>query len=134
MPEEFALLMRSCWEPEPASRPSFDQVVTCLELMLDNLSSEGSRDGDRQHVSDMLPAAGRDGAAAGRHGQAAAMPAGGVASASVPMPAVQQQSLHFSVLAAQQAQHAVGAESAGSGASGSGRQMLASASGFIQDL
>jgi len=133
MPEEFTLLMRSCWEPEPASRPTFDQVVTCLELMLDNLSTEGSRDGDGQNVSDMLPAAGRDGAA-GRPEQVAPMPAGGVASASVPMPAVQQQSLHFPVLAAQQVQPAVGAESAGSGSRGSGRQMLASASAFIQDL
>ena len=134
MPEEYALLMRSCWEPEPASRPSFDQVVTCLELMLDNLSSEDdSRDGDRQNVSDMLPAAGRDRAAAPSE-QVAPMPAGGVASASAPMPAVQQQSLHFPVLAAQQVQPAVGAESAGSGSRGSGRQMLASASEFIQDL
>eukprot|EP00775_Hariotina_reticulata_P006955 gene6955-7171_t len=61
MPEEFALLMRACWDPDPAHRPSFNQIITCLELMLDNLSSEpGSDDEDGQTVSDTSATAGRD--------------------------------------------------------------------------
>jgi hypothetical protein len=40
MPDEYSLLMSSCWDAEPNNRPSFSQIVTCLELMIDNLTNE----------------------------------------------------------------------------------------------
>lgn len=40
MPNEYSLLMRSCWDGDAAKRPNFAQVITCLELLLDNLTSD----------------------------------------------------------------------------------------------
>jgi sterile alpha motif and leucine zipper-containing kinase AZK len=40
MPDEYSLLMSSCWDAEPEKRPSFSQIVACLELMIDNLTNE----------------------------------------------------------------------------------------------
>jgi len=53
MPDEFALLMRACWDPDPALRPSFNQIIQCLELMLDTLSSEAGS--DKGEDSDGVP-------------------------------------------------------------------------------
>eukprot|EP00877_Chromochloris_zofingiensis_P009686 jgi/Chrzof1/4971/Cz15g06230.t1 len=33
-PEDFALIMTSCWHADPTLRPSFTQVVDCLDIML----------------------------------------------------------------------------------------------------
>jgi hypothetical protein len=40
MPSEYSLLMRSCWDGDSAKRPTFAQVIQCLELLLDNLTSD----------------------------------------------------------------------------------------------
>eukprot|EP00775_Hariotina_reticulata_P005704 gene5704-5944_t len=40
MPSEYAVLMTSCWDANPSKRPTFSQVLTCLELMLDSLTSD----------------------------------------------------------------------------------------------
>jgi hypothetical protein len=40
MPLEYSLLMRSCWDGDSAKRPTFAQVIQCLELLLDNLTSD----------------------------------------------------------------------------------------------
>lgn len=54
MPPQYSLLMQRCWDSDPALRPSFEQIITCLELLLDNLTSsdeegltvsEGSHEG-----------------------------------------------------------------------------------------
>lgn len=42
MPPQYALLMQRCWDAHPDSRPTFEQVVTCIELLLDNLTSSDS--------------------------------------------------------------------------------------------
>ncbi|KAF8066337.1 Map3k12 [Scenedesmus sp. PABB004] len=33
-PEDFSLLMGSCWHADPAQRPTFEQVVRCLDIMI----------------------------------------------------------------------------------------------------
>lgn len=38
IPDGFSILLQTCWDAVPEKRPTFDQIVTCLELMLDNLS------------------------------------------------------------------------------------------------
>lgn len=50
VPEGFAILMQSCWDADSEKRPTFDQIVTCLELMVDNLSSDGSSNGSGGHA------------------------------------------------------------------------------------
>ncbi|WIA13591.1 hypothetical protein OEZ85_007157 [Tetradesmus obliquus] len=40
MPQEYSLLMSTCWDAEPTSRPSFQQIVRCLELMISTLTNE----------------------------------------------------------------------------------------------
>jgi hypothetical protein len=40
MPSEYSLLMRSCWDGDTGKRPTFAQVIQCLELLLDNLTSD----------------------------------------------------------------------------------------------
>jgi hypothetical protein len=42
MPPQYALLMQRCWDEEATKRPTFEQVVACLELLLDNLVSSES--------------------------------------------------------------------------------------------
>jgi hypothetical protein len=42
MPPQYALLMQRCWDEDAATRPTFEQVVACLELLLDNLTSSES--------------------------------------------------------------------------------------------
>jgi mitogen-activated protein kinase kinase kinase 9 len=37
MPEDYRLLMRSCWSSNPGDRPSFASVLRCIQLMLDTL-------------------------------------------------------------------------------------------------
>jgi hypothetical protein len=34
VPEDYALLMRSCWAEMPGARPNFKQVEDCLNIML----------------------------------------------------------------------------------------------------
>ncbi|KAF6251427.1 kinase-like domain-containing protein [Scenedesmus sp. NREL 46B-D3] len=61
MPDEYSLLMSSCWDAEPNNRPSFSQIATCLELMIDNLTNEAGRlddaDGDMVQGSGIAAAA-----------------------------------------------------------------------------
>lgn len=38
---ELEMLVTLCWSGEPAERPSFDQVVQCLQLMLQLLADSG---------------------------------------------------------------------------------------------
>jgi hypothetical protein len=45
MPPQYALLMQRCWDDDPAQRPSFEQIITCIELLLDNLTSSESEEG-----------------------------------------------------------------------------------------
>lgn len=40
MPIEYAMLMKSCWDADATKRPTFTQVLQCLELLLDNLTSD----------------------------------------------------------------------------------------------
>jgi hypothetical protein len=42
MPPQYALLMQRCWDEDPAKRPTFEQVIACLDLLLDNLTSSDS--------------------------------------------------------------------------------------------
>eukprot|EP00878_Enallax_costatus_P001012 GHUV01001146.1.p1 GENE.GHUV01001146.1~~GHUV01001146.1.p1 ORF type:complete len:510 (+),score=107.78 GHUV01001146.1:223-1530(+) len=38
VPEGLSILMQICWDAVPENRPTFEQIVTCLEIMLYNLS------------------------------------------------------------------------------------------------
>lgn len=40
MPTEYAMLMQNCWEADAAKRPTFTQLLQCMELLLDNLTSD----------------------------------------------------------------------------------------------
>lgn len=40
MPKEYELLMQRCWHGDAARRPSFDQIVAAMEILLDNLTSD----------------------------------------------------------------------------------------------
>jgi hypothetical protein len=42
MPPQYALLMQRCWDEDAAKRPTFEQVIACMELLLDNLTSSDS--------------------------------------------------------------------------------------------
>lgn len=42
MPPQYTLLMQRCWDEDPAKRPTFEQVIACIELLLDNLTSSDS--------------------------------------------------------------------------------------------
>ena len=39
-PEAYALLMASCWQEQPAARPSFPQIIECLQIMLASLQQQ----------------------------------------------------------------------------------------------
>lgn len=43
MPPEYAMLMTSCWDGDAAKRPTFTQILQCIELLLDNLTSDSER-------------------------------------------------------------------------------------------
>jgi hypothetical protein len=45
MPPQYALLMQRCWDEDAAKRPTFEQVIACLELLLDNLMSSSDSEG-----------------------------------------------------------------------------------------
>jgi hypothetical protein len=51
MPDEYSLLMSSCWDAEPNNRPSFSQIATCLEIMIDNLTNEAENAAHHDDVS-----------------------------------------------------------------------------------
>jgi hypothetical protein len=51
MPDEYSLLMSSCWDAEPNNRPSFSQIATCLEIMIDNLTNEAENAAHQDDVS-----------------------------------------------------------------------------------
>ena len=38
-PEDYALLMEACWANNPAARPTFEQVLECLSIMLQSLDA-----------------------------------------------------------------------------------------------
>eukprot|EP00879_Flechtneria_rotunda_P033857 GHRR01037695.1.p1 GENE.GHRR01037695.1~~GHRR01037695.1.p1 ORF type:complete len:143 (-),score=39.39 GHRR01037695.1:304-732(-) len=39
-PEDYSLLICSCWDPDPQKRPTFEQVVRCLEIMITSRQQE----------------------------------------------------------------------------------------------
>jgi hypothetical protein len=96
MPPQYALLMQRCWAANPDDRPSFEQVIACLDLLLDNLTSSD----DEGHISEGVEeehnttstssscgdgegGAGADRAAAGKAAAAVtAAPAAGAAEAA----------------------------------------------------
>lgn len=39
-PEDFSLLMCSCWSADPEQRPTFDQVMRCLDIMITSRQQE----------------------------------------------------------------------------------------------
>ena len=41
-PEEYALLMRSCWAADAAERPSFESILTCINLMLQHCDGDAA--------------------------------------------------------------------------------------------
>uniref|UniRef100_A0A383WP55 Protein kinase domain-containing protein n=1 Tax=Tetradesmus obliquus TaxID=3088 RepID=A0A383WP55_TETOB len=85
MPQEYSLLMSTCWDAEPTSRPSFQQIARCLELMISTLTNEteaaawaeedgkaggeGSGSGALHHASSSAAAAAAVGSAAGTAGR-----------------------------------------------------------------
>ncbi|WIA28307.1 hypothetical protein OEZ86_010858 [Tetradesmus obliquus] len=66
-PEEYSLLMTSCWCADPRQRPSFEQVVECLGLMLQSFC----------HLTQELAVLPEAAEAAGEEGTAAAAAAAG---------------------------------------------------------
>uniref|UniRef100_A0A383VPR0 Protein kinase domain-containing protein n=1 Tax=Tetradesmus obliquus TaxID=3088 RepID=A0A383VPR0_TETOB len=110
-PEEYTLLMTSCWCADPRQRPSFKQVVECLGLMLQSFC----------HLTQELAVLPEAAEAAGGEGTAAAAAAagsGGGPGAVEGLTAKQQQQ-----------QQGVG----GSG-SGSERRRALAESRHVQDL
>lgn len=76
MPPDYELLMRQCWAPEPAERPSVAVLVQALQLMVD---SREQRVQAAAAAATPAAAAGGDPSASSVHQQAAAaVPPGGV--------------------------------------------------------
>jgi hypothetical protein len=50
-PEEYSLLMSSCWAADAAERPSFESILTCINLMLQHCDGEAAspREGLANH-------------------------------------------------------------------------------------
>ena len=44
-PEEYSLLMSSCWGENPSARPSFEQVAECLNLMVASVQQQLAAEG-----------------------------------------------------------------------------------------
>jgi hypothetical protein len=59
-PEEYALLMGSCWSENPAARPTFLQVSECLNLMVASVQQQLAAQGcsgvlSSSHTGGCLP-------------------------------------------------------------------------------
>ncbi|WIA08244.1 hypothetical protein OEZ85_007689 [Tetradesmus obliquus] len=103
-PEEYNLLMTSCWCADPRQRPSFEQVVECLGLMLQSFC----------HLTQELAVLPEAAEAAGEEGTAAAGSGGG--PGAVEGLAVKQQ------------------QGVGGSGSGSERRRVLAESRHVQDL
>lgn len=91
MPPQYALLMQRCWDPDAAKRPTFEQVVACLELLLDNLTSSESEGRISEGVEDERTSSNSDTAAAGDEEAAASQAVAPVAVAAATKALAQQQ-------------------------------------------
>jgi hypothetical protein len=93
MPPQYALLMQRCWDPDPSKRPTFEQVVACLELLLDNLTSSESEGRISEGVEDERTSSNSDAAAGDEEtgGAASQAPAAAAAVAAATKALAQQQ-------------------------------------------
>ncbi|WIA33471.1 hypothetical protein OEZ86_006600 [Tetradesmus obliquus] len=108
MPNEYSLLMRSCWDGDAAKRPNFAQVITCLELLLDNLTSDS--DG---RISEGSEGAASTSSASGKGGNAS----GGNASSVKMEDLLARKSEPVSAAADAAPDSACGKDSSGAGSS-----------------
>lgn len=56
-PEDYALLMEACWAKSPADRPTFDQILECLTIMIQSLDAVTTTTGNVQALSQAAAAA-----------------------------------------------------------------------------
>lgn len=85
MPPQYALLMQRCWAENPTNRPTFEQVVACLELLLDNLTSSESEGRISEGIEEERTSSGNsDTGAAGKAAAEAALAAAAAMAAEVP--------------------------------------------------
>lgn len=85
MPPQYALLMQRCWDEDAAKRPTFEQVIACLELLLDNLTSSDSEGRISEGVDEERTSSSNSDTGADADKAAAAEPAA-AASAAVKVP------------------------------------------------
>jgi len=84
IPEAYSLLMTSCWSSDPTARPSFESVLRCLQIMLQEHLQQRAADAAAgadggSSASQMHSGAGGSGGDAAQQ-QAAALVSGGVRS------------------------------------------------------
>ncbi|KAF6260605.1 hypothetical protein COO60DRAFT_1700220 [Scenedesmus sp. NREL 46B-D3] len=95
MPTEYSLLMRSCWDADASKRPTFAQVIQCLELLLDNLTSDSDgriseeSEGAHSTSSNSGNSSGRGGNASGGYAHSSIAMEGLLARRSAPHAAAQ---------------------------------------------
>lgn len=71
MPTEYSMLMQNCWDADAAKRPTFAQLIQCIELLLDNLTSDSEGTISEGSEHSISTSGQQDGAAAGPSAAAA---------------------------------------------------------------